>query len=205
MMLCTLQRNLPRIRRAARWHTTSVAARRPACPRCGNAGSPPCAFFCECGSIQDVCATCSHFSLLGLTQRFDVAVKDIHEAYKALQRKLHPDVHHAAAVRAAEEAANGDKSMALFSPDDIAALAAAHSSRINVAADVLYDPVLRIQHLMVTQFNVDPLAEDAGSSLSDPELLMFVMEERQRIEDLDDCAGSSGRSRHINGTLSRIA
>ena len=52
--------------------------------------------------------------------------------------------------------------------------------------------VLRMQHLMVTQFNVDPLAEDAGPSLSDPELLMFVMEERQKIEDLNGAEEEDG-------------
>ena len=135
---------------------------------------------------------CSHFALLGLPPRFALATEEVRAAYKALQRRLHPDVHHAAAAAegglggAAAEAAEAAEA------EGITALAAAHSARINVAADVLSDPVLRAQHLMVARCGVDPLAEDAGSgsSLSDPELLMFVMEERQRIEDLDEFAGS---------------
>ena len=53
--------------------------------------------------------------------------------------------------------------MALFSPDDIAALAdiAQRSAMILCAYSASDGPK-----------NVDPLAEDAGSSLSDPELLM---------------------------------
>jgi len=53
-----------------------------------------------------------------------------------------------------------------------------------MACDVLTDPVLRGQHLMLVNYGVDPLKEGTPS-LEDPELLMFVMEARQEIEDVE--------------------
>jgi molecular chaperone HscB len=112
-----------------------------------------------------VSSSCSHFNLLGLPTTYDVSLPEIDAAYKQLQKRLHPDLHHR-------------------SPDT-AALASAYSTRINMACDVLSDPVLRGQHLMMETYGTDPLSEDAGASFNDPELLMFVMEARQTIEDVN--------------------
>ena len=38
---------------------------------------------------------------------------------------------------------------------------------------------------MMETYGTDPLSEDAGASFNDPELLMFVMEARQTIEDVN--------------------
>ena len=43
--------------------------------------------------------------------------------------------------------------------------------------------VVRAQHLMQVRYGEDPLAEGAPT-LNDPELLMFVMEARQTIEEV---------------------
>ena len=137
------------------------------CPKCqddGAAAAAPCSFICPtCNTIKDVSTSCNNFDLLGLPTSFNLDPNDMDAAYKALQKKLHPDLHHQ-------------------SPDT-AELAASHSTRINMACDILSDPVLRAQHLMVIKYNEDPLAEGTPS-LNDPELLMFVMEARQAIEDV---------------------
>jgi len=132
------------------------------CPKCQH--STPCSFICPtCNSIKDVDSNCSHFDLLNLPKSFDVTSKEIDMAYKTLQKKLHPDLHHQ-------------------NPES-AELASSHSTRINMACDVLSDPVLRAQHLMLTTNGEDPLAEGTIFQ-NDPELLMFVMEARQTIEDV---------------------
>jgi Fe-S protein assembly co-chaperone HscB len=133
---------------------------------CLDCSTATCSFFCPtCNNIKKtISKNCSHFDILGLPTKYDLSNEDIDIAYKKLQKRLHPDLHHQ-------------------SPDT-SSLAASYSTKVNMACDVLTDPVLRGQHLMLVNYGVDPLKEGTPS-LEDPELLMFVMEARQEIEDVE--------------------
>ena len=148
-----------------------------ACPNCNSIPiNKPCYFICpSCDTLKDIPADCSHFQVLGLPLNFRTSLKDIDSAYKQLQKRLHPDLHHQ-------------------SPSS-SELAASHSARVNAACDVLNNPVLRAQHYMSLSYGIDPLAEGAPS-LNDPELLMFVMEARQEIEDVESNDAEVLHSKH---------
>jgi curved DNA-binding protein CbpA len=104
--------------------------------------------------------TRSHFAVLGLTPRFDVAAPELSAAHRKLQRDCHPDRH-----------AND--------PDVVRARAAETSARANVAYEVLKVPEARALHLL------DLLSpEDEQPDLSaDATLLDWVMRMREMLDD----------------------
>eukprot|EP00929_Paragymnodinium_shiwhaense_P073274 TRINITY_DN37301_c0_g1_i2.p1 TRINITY_DN37301_c0_g1~~TRINITY_DN37301_c0_g1_i2.p1 ORF type:complete len:226 (+),score=32.90 TRINITY_DN37301_c0_g1_i2:47-724(+) len=123
-------------------------------------------------SHQPLCRTCRRmmprlcqdanlYGLLGLEPAFDVGRAIIDEAYKRLQKELHPDKH---AQGGAEEIS----------------IAESHASRLNHAANVLRSPLRRAQYWMELHGRT-VLSED--QRVEDMALLMEVMEMSEELED----------------------
>eukprot|EP00471_Norrisiella_sphaerica_P000362 CAMPEP_0184487750 /NCGR_PEP_ID=MMETSP0113_2-20130426/10312_1 /TAXON_ID=91329 /ORGANISM="Norrisiella sphaerica, Strain BC52" /LENGTH=146 /DNA_ID=CAMNT_0026870147 /DNA_START=351 /DNA_END=791 /DNA_ORIENTATION=- len=84
-------------------------------------------------------------------------MKQLEMHYKRMQQKYHPDQY-------------------ATKPQSEQAIAAAESSSINAAYDVLKDPLRRARYLL------DTSNEDEEGTVTDPELLMKVMEYQERID-----------------------
>ncbi len=84
------------------------------------------------------------------------------KSFKRLQQKAHPDLY---GSRSAKEQA----------------LSTIVSSDINVAYQVLRDPVSRAQYLLQLNGH-DAIGDTVGTNMSDPELLMRIMEARELLE-----------------------
>lgn len=107
----------------------------------------------------------NYFKLLNLPQRFALDSTALDRNFKRLQQKAHPDLY---GSRSAREQA----------------LSARVSSDINVAYEVLRDPVSRAQYLLQLQGH-DAIGEAVGTHASDPALLLQVMEARELLEAHD--------------------
>jgi molecular chaperone HscB len=102
--------------------------------------------------------------------------------YWGLQKALHPDNFGSASESQQE-------------------LSATHSALINRAYNTLKDPLKRAKYLLRLKGRGDIFSEDEGSgssggggglsrlTLSDPMMLMEVMETREAVEECDDVAG----------------
>ncbi|KAF2088117.1 Co-chaperone Hsc20 [Saccharata proteae CBS 121410] len=90
---------------------------------------------------------------------FDVDLRALRAEFIRLQASAHPDRHSGENKRKAE----------------------ALSARINEAYKTLQNPLLRAQYLLSLR-GID-VAEDEGLKVEDPELLMEVLEMRERIEE----------------------
>eukprot|EP00928_Gymnodinium_smaydae_P007526 TRINITY_DN1269_c1_g1_i1.p1 TRINITY_DN1269_c1_g1~~TRINITY_DN1269_c1_g1_i1.p1 ORF type:complete len:272 (-),score=66.11 TRINITY_DN1269_c1_g1_i1:76-891(-) len=126
---------------------------------CGNCGAllpPPAA-----GAASE--ASADYFALLGLQPSYEVAAASVDEAYKTLQRKLHPD-HHATA---------GERQQAF---------AEAHSARLNEAASVLRSPLRRARYWM-ERHGVRVLQED--QRMDDAATMMEVMELSEELSEAE--------------------
>jgi len=101
------------------------------------------------------------FKVFKLPKRFDVDLAQLSDRFKKLQRKLHPDLH---AMKSKEEQS--------FSADQ--------SSSLNHAYNVLKTPHLRAEYLL--GLNGIDIGESMGT-ITDPELLMGIMELREAVEE----------------------
>ena len=106
----------------------------------------------------------NHFELFGLPQRYALDAAALDDAYRALQREVHPDRH----------ASSDDASRRL-------ALQAA--ARVNEAYRTLGDPVERARYLLGLR-GVD--AFDETDTTLDPEFLERQLERRERAADADE-------------------
>jgi molecular chaperone HscB len=108
----------------------------------------------------------NHFELLGLPARYALDAAALDEAYRALQRQVHPDRH----------AASDDASRRL-------ALQAA--ARVNEAYRTLSDPVERARYLLGLH-GVDAL--DETDTALDVDFLERQLERRERAAGADEAA-----------------
>ncbi|KAK7725063.1 molecular chaperone [Botryosphaeria dothidea] len=92
---------------------------------------------------------------------FAIDLRTLRNEFLQLQAAAHPDRHGAGNKRRAE----------------------ALSARINEAYKTLQNPLLRAQHLL--QLRGIDVAEDERLKVEDPELLMEVLEARERIEEAE--------------------
>jgi molecular chaperone HscB len=106
----------------------------------------------------------NHFELFGLPQRYALDAAALDDAYRALQREVHPDRH----------AAGDDASRRL-------ALQAA--ARVNEAYRTLGDPVERARYLLSLR-GVD--AFDETDTTLDVDFLERQLERRERAADADE-------------------
>jgi len=130
------------------------------CKGCGTQ-HPGFVFFCSsCAAVMEAeYGKTSHFELLGLPQSLDLDPKKLDEAYKALQRQLHPD-RHAQASESERE------------------LVEKHAARLNEAVAVLRSP-LRLASYWMHLHGVDVLQEE--QRMQDAETMMEVMEVSEEL------------------------
>jgi len=121
----------------------------------------------------------THFSLLGLEERFDINGSDVDAAFKELQRQLHPDKFSQATK---EELA----------------LAEAHSSKVNEAVRILRSPLFRAQYWMELQ-GVRVLEED--QRMEDMETMMEVMETSEQLEQAQTKKEVASIARVVDGKM----
>ncbi|KAI8647225.1 HSCB C-terminal oligomerization domain-containing protein [Parasitella parasitica] len=139
------------------------------CWQCQSTNKPS-ALFCEnkvCKVIQPIPAQLDFYHLLQAGQgkdkdipTFSIDLKAMRKQFLLLQQKAHPDSYSQAPKRELD-------------------YAQLQSSVINKAYHTLKDPLTRAQYLLKGQ----GIQVNEGDSLSDPELLMEVMEFREELEE----------------------
>lgn len=132
------------------------------CDTCGHVHSS-FTFFCQvCGVVmKPEYDDTTHFSLLGLDEKFDIDVAQVEDAYKNAQMRLHPDRFP-------------------FATPDTMTNAASHSARLNEAATVLRRPLLRARYWMELKgFAV--LQED--QRIQDMEMMAEIMDVSEELDD----------------------
>ena len=140
----------------------------------GGAGTRPCwsceegvnlrASFChQCGFIQPPLPA-DHFSCLGLPRNYDLKDEDLERQYFGFQRSFHPD------------------RFANKSPRE-QAISLEYATNINEAYDTLRDPLERAEYMLGLAGH--KVAGSNGETVSDPELLMEVMELNELIVGAD--------------------
>ncbi|KAI9484051.1 MAG: Co-chaperone HscB, C-terminal oligomerization domain-containing protein [Benjaminiella poitrasii] len=162
---------------ATRYFSTSLAWRSSMlhdkkCWQC-QATNKPSALFCEnkvCNVIQPIPSQLNFFRLLQAGEgeerdkpTFDIDLKAMKRRFLMLQQKAHPDSF-----------SNGSKRELNY--------AQLQSSVINRAYHTLKNPLSRAQYILKQQ-GVEVNEDD---SLSDPELLMEVMEFREELEEVEN-------------------
>ncbi|RKP07969.1 Co-chaperone HscB, C-terminal oligomerization domain-containing protein [Thamnocephalis sphaerospora] len=115
--------------------------------------------------MQPVQPGSTYFDALGVSDQptFDVDVKELRRMFLRSQQRVHPDTY-----------ATGE--------DRERQLAEQQSAWLNRAYHTLREPLARAQYLLQLH-GVDVTETE---SVADPELLMTVMEERERIDDATD-------------------
>ncbi|KAL4437292.1 hypothetical protein ABPG75_004431 [Micractinium tetrahymenae] len=137
------------------------------CWQCGTPLSAHDQFFCpECESVQPASGDPQYYQVFDLgEQRFDVDAPDLEQRYRALQRRLHPDKFSTASPLEQEYAHQ-------------------QAAVVNQAYDVLKKPLRRAHYIL----NQAGLGACEGMTITDPELLMYVMEAREDVEGAADKA-----------------
>ncbi|KAL5449665.1 hypothetical protein PMIN06_006790 [Paraphaeosphaeria minitans] len=96
------------------------------------------------------------------TGHFTINIRALKREFLQLQARAHPDLH----------------------PPESKNKAQALSARINEAYKTLQNPLLRAQYLL--SLRGIEIAEDETAKVDDPELLMEVLEARERIEEAEN-------------------
>eukprot|EP00887_Chlorella_sp_A99_P007239 scaffold2.g7239.t1 len=140
----------------------------PSCPlrvprHCWQCGTPlpeQQHFFCpSCDSIQPADPDPQYFPVFGLEPSFDVDVGGLERRYRDLQRRLHPDKFSTASELERE-----------YSQQQAAV--------VNLAYEVLKRPLRRAHYILQER----GLGACEGMTITDPELLTYVMEAREEVE-----------------------
>ncbi|KAF9352913.1 hypothetical protein BGX26_009305 [Mortierella sp. AD094] len=116
----------------------------------------------DCKVVQTLAPGANYFEVLGLSPElsFDVDVKDLRNKFFKIQQQVHPDSY--------TQNTNGDQ-----------VYAQQQSSLANKAYSTLKEPLSRANYIL--ELLGSPIHE--SESLSEPELLMEVMEARELLED----------------------
>jgi molecular chaperone HscB len=135
----------------------------PKCWSCSNFLNRISLFCHSCEKVQPP-SQYDYFELMGVPKQFDLDTKKLEKHFWALQRKLHPDNFHTASER--------EK-----------AFSQGISSMINQAYSTLKHPQKRAKYLLkLAGIEVDETTE----TITDPGLLMGVMEIRMQVEEAGD-------------------
>ncbi|KAI1810032.1 Co-chaperone Hsc20 [Poronia punctata] len=108
---------------------------------------------------------------------FNIDIRALRREFLALQSGAHPDLH----------------------PSHMKARAQATSARINEAFRTLENPLSRAQYVLSLR-GVD-VANDETARVEDPELLMEVLETRERIEEAEEEGDLEGLKRVNEGRI----
>ncbi|KAL6851964.1 hypothetical protein ACP4OV_020149 [Aristida adscensionis] len=132
-----------------------------ACWSCGAGG----AFLScvSCGSVQPVDPAVDYFRIFGLKREYDIKDTSLEGKYKDWQKKLHPDL-----VHTKSEKERG--------------FAAEQSALVIDAYRTLSRPLSRALYLL----KLEGIHVDEEKTISDPELLMEMMEIREAVNDASD-------------------
>lgn len=119
----------------------------------------------------------NYFEIFNLPVSYQLDSDALAPTYRQLQRQFHPDNF--------ATASESDKLQAVQRAADI-----------NDAYRTLKDPVLRAQHLLKIQFNIDIRKK---RSIQDPEFLMQQMELHEAVENAHDFAALDRLAEKIKG------
>ncbi|CAL1395427.1 unnamed protein product [Linum trigynum] len=134
------------------------------CWNCDAQPEPGLFLVCDsCGVIQPVDRSLDYFRLFGLEKKYEIGDAHLHDNYKDWQKKLHPDLVHSKSEKERD-------------------FAREQSARVGDAYRTLINPLLRAMYIMKI-VGVDVNEEE---TISDPDLLVEVMEIRESVEEAPD-------------------
>nr|CAD1828110.1 unnamed protein product [Ananas comosus var. bracteatus] len=166
---------------------------------------PPFLACGSCGSVQPVDASVDYFQIFGLKRAYEVKGDNLEGKYKDWQKKLHPDLVHTKS-------------------EDEKAFAAEQSARVIDAYRTLINPlsrhytwlnylfVLRLVPLEVARsctncekylfiLRLEGVQVDEEKTISDPELLVEMMEIREAVDEADDSQALERIKSQVQGKL----
>uniref|UniRef100_A0A0E0MM50 J domain-containing protein n=1 Tax=Oryza punctata TaxID=4537 RepID=A0A0E0MM50_ORYPU len=131
------------------------------CWSCGASG----AFLAcgSCGSVQPVDPAVDYFRIFGLERVYTIKDNNLEGKYKDWQKKLHPDLVHSKSEKER-------------------AFAAEQSALVIDAYRTLSKPLSRALYLL----QLEGIPIDEEKTITDPELLMEMMEIRETVNDASD-------------------
>ncbi|KAJ1690534.1 hypothetical protein LUZ63_014689 [Rhynchospora breviuscula] len=135
------------------------------CWNCGVVGPTSGVFLAcgSCGAVQPVDASVDYFQIFGMKKIYEIEEGDLEGIYKDWQKKLHPDL-----VHSKSEKEKG--------------FAAEQSARVIDAYRTLKNPLSRALYLL----KLEQIHVDEEKTVSDPDLLMEMMEMREAVEEAKD-------------------
>ncbi|KAJ4788491.1 hypothetical protein LUZ62_039737 [Rhynchospora pubera] len=135
------------------------------CWNCGAVGPTSGAFLAcgSCGAVQPVDASVDYFQIFGMKKMYEIEEGDLEGIYKDWQKKLHPDL-----VHSKSEKEKG--------------FAAEQSARVIDAYRTLKNPLSRALYLL----KLEQIHVDEEKTVSDPDLLMEMLEMREAVEEAKD-------------------
>ncbi|OAY81397.1 uncharacterized protein LOC109708505 [Ananas comosus] len=150
------------------------------CWNCGTASGSPAPFLAcgTCGSVQPVDASVDYFQIFGLKRAYEVKGDNLEGKYKDWQKKLHPDLVHTKS-------------------EDEKAFAAEQSARVIDAYRTLINPLSRALYLL----RLEGVQVDEEKTISDPELLVEMMEIREAVDEADDSQALERIKSQVQGKL----
>jgi len=169
-------------------HYSSTSSLPPHCWRCNTSLTDSSdLFFChQCKAVQPSNPSIDPFTLLGYpTPTFSINTTDLEARYKSLQRLLHPDKFSTASLQEKEHSSN-------------------HSASVNKAYASLKHPISRAVSLLKTKPLANPLVIEEGHTIQDPELLAFVMEAREEVDDTHDVDVLKGMKKECEERASKV-
>ncbi|KAL3536006.1 hypothetical protein ACH5RR_004467 [Cinchona calisaya] len=146
----------------------SVSSSPAAISHCWNcnavaSGTAPFLACQSCRSVQPLDPSIDYFQILGVEKKYDIKVETLEGKYKDWQKKLHPDLVHTKSKKERGYAAE-------------------QSARVSDAYRTLTDPLSRAMYLL----KLEGVEVDEEERISDPELLVEIMEIREAVEEAAD-------------------
>uniref|UniRef100_A0A0E0RH03 J domain-containing protein n=1 Tax=Oryza rufipogon TaxID=4529 RepID=A0A0E0RH03_ORYRU len=117
----------------------------------------------SCGSVQPVDPAVDYFRIFGLEREYTIKDNNLEGKYKDWQKKLHPDLVHSKSEKER-------------------AFAAEQSALVIDAYRTLSKPLSRALYLL----QLEGIPIDEEKTITDPELLMEMMEIREAVNDAND-------------------
>ncbi|GAY32876.1 hypothetical protein CUMW_004540 [Citrus unshiu] len=134
------------------------------CWNCNEAPKAAPFLFCEsCRSVQPVDHSVDYFQIFGLEKKYEIGNEKLEGKYKDWQKRIHPDLVHSKSEKEREYAAE-------------------QSGRVIEAYRTLTNPLARAIYIL----RLEGVEVNEDETVSEPELLMEIMEIREAVEDAAD-------------------
>ncbi|KAG7554321.1 Co-chaperone HscB C-terminal oligomerization domain [Arabidopsis suecica] len=131
---------------------------------CWNCGEKAAFLFCNsCRSIQPVDDSVDYFQIFGLEKKYELDPGSLEGKYKDWQKKLHPDLVHNKSQKERDYAAE-------------------QSAKVTEACRTLTKRLSRAMYIM----KLNGVNVNEEETITDPTLLMEIMELREAISEADD-------------------